>query len=127
MSPDNAGKGLLKLVYVLRHVVALTAPPLLVLTISMILSGYALIAPQTTGRFFGVGYGEGVVVHSTVLIRFGFVTLALLHGWAGTLVLILPRLIKAGRVTLAYALLIVLTFAALYFYAPLLLIEFSKR
>jgi len=108
-------------------VVALTAPPLFILTISMILSGYALIAPQTTGKFFGVRYGEGVVVHSTVLIRFGFVTLALLHGWAGTLVLILPRLIKAGHVALAHALLIALTLAVLYLYAPLLLIEFSRH
>jgi len=123
----NAGKGLLKLVYVLRHVVALTAPPLFVLTISMILSGYALIAPQTTGKFFGVGYGEGVIVHSTALIRFGFVTLALLHGWAGTLVLILPRLIKAGHAILAHALLIALTLAVLYLYAPLLFIEFSRH
>ncbi|GEM_PF-1003350 len=126
MSPDNAGKELLKLVHVLRHVVALTAPPLLILTIAMILSGYALMAPQITGRFFGVGYGEGVVVHSAPPIRFGFVLLALLHGWAGTLVLILPRLVRAGRVTSAYALLILLSAAVLYFLVPLLLVELNR-
>lgn len=126
MSPDDTGKGLLKLVYVLRYVVALTSPPLLVLTISMILSGYALIAPQTMSKFFGIGYSEGVIVHSTPLIRFGFVTLALLHGWAGTLTLILPRLIKAGRVKLAYIVLTALSFAVLYFLTPLLLVELSK-
>ncbi len=126
MSPDNAGKGLLKLVYVLRHTVALTAPPLLVLTVSMILSGYALMAPQILSNFLGIGYGEGVVVHSAPLIRFGFTALALLHGWAGTLVLILPRLIRAGRVMLAYAVLATLSLAVLYLLTPLLLVEFSR-
>ncbi len=125
MNPDDAGEGLLKLVYVLRHVVVLTAPPLLVLAISMILSGYALTAPQTMSKFFGIGYGEGVVVHSAPLIRFGFVVLALLHGWAGTLMLILPRLIRAGRVMLAYVVLTALSFAALYLLTPLLLVELS--
>lgn len=126
MSLSDAGRGLLKLVYVLRHVVALTAPPLLILTIAMILSGYALMAPQTTSKFFGVGYGEGVVVHSTSLIRFGFVVLALLHGWAGVLVLMLPRLVRAGHVMLAYALLVALSSAMLYFFIPLLLVEFGR-
>jgi len=127
MSPDSAGKGLLKLVYVLRHVVALTAPPLLILTIAMILSGYALMAPQITGRFFGVGYGEGVIVHSAPLIRFGFVVLASLHGWAGTLVLILPRLVRAGHVLLAYLTFILLSVIILYFLVPLLLVELGRR
>jgi hypothetical protein len=126
MSADSAGRGLLKLVYVLRHVVALTAPPLLVLTISMILSGYALMAPQILSKFFGIGYGEGVVVHSAPLIRFGFAALALLHGWAGTLVLILPRLIRAGRVMLAYVTLAALSLALLYLLTPLLLVELSR-
>ena len=126
MSSGDAGMKLLKLVYVLRLIVALTAPPLLILTIAMILSGYALMAPQTTYEFFRIGYGEGVVVHSTPIIRFGFVFLALLHGWAGTLVLMLPRLVRAGRVVLAYMSLFILTIVVLYFLVPLLAVELSK-
>jgi len=123
MSSGSAERFLLKLTYVLRHVVMLTAPPLLVLTLAMILSGYALMDPRVTRKFFGIGYGEGIVVHSAPIIRFGFVLLALLHGWAGTLVLILPRLARAGRTVLAYVSLILLTIILLYFLIPPLLIE----
>ncbi len=123
---SSRGRSLLKLVFVLRHVTALTAPPLMVLAIAMMISGYALAAPRVTREFFGIGYGEGVLVHSAPIIRCGFTVLALLHGWAGTLTLVLPRLVKAGRVMLAYFSLSAISAVMLYVLLPLLLIELTK-
>lgn len=67
-----------------------TSLPLLVLTLVMILSGYGMLYPMlieslTLGL---IGYGEAARIHTNPLIRAGFTLLALIHGLAGSILLV---------------------------------------
>ena len=123
MQEGRSKEGLTKFVIALRQTTALTAPPLLILAVAMILSGYAIIRPQTTEALYGISYTQGILLHSTPIIRYGFTALALIHGWAGALILTLPKLIKAGHIKTAYATITLISALVTYVITPLLIVE----
>lgn len=66
-----------------------TALPLSILVILMILTGYAMIEPTKIqhATLNMINYPVAVKLHTDFTIRILFVSLAILHGYAGTLLL----------------------------------------
>ncbi|MCD6488734.1 MAG: hypothetical protein J7K21_05875 [Desulfurococcales archaeon] len=70
-----------------------TAPPLLLLTILMMLSGYGIVGSRTLSALTGglFGYRTSLFIHTDSLIRYSFSILALIHSYSGFSLMILRR------------------------------------
>ncbi|ALV63805.1 hypothetical protein ADU37_CDS21080 [Thermococcus sp. 2319x1] len=94
-------------------IVELTAVPLFIFSMILVITGYGIVSPRTISTFtFGlVSYQNAPTLHSYRLIRYGFTVLLLVHSYAGFEIFGLKKIRNRRlRLFLSYLLLFVVLY-----------------
>jgi len=94
-------------------IVELTAVPLFIFSVILVITGYGIVSPRTISTFtFGlVSYQNAPTLHSYRLIRYGFTVLLLVHSYAGFEIFGLKKIRNQRlRIFLSYLLLFIVLY-----------------